>query len=252
MSLNFSASVVSEQTILGRMLRLPLKLIPADMPMPVMQGPMRGKRWVAGSCNHGCWLGSYEHHTQKTLAKIMQPGYTVYDLGANVGYYTLLASTIVGPAGKVFSFEPVPRNLAYLRRHLHLNNVTNCTILEVAVGASEGVGNFDLGHNHFSGHLTTNGVCDNTLTVRIVGLDQLHASGQLPPPNVIKCDIEGAEHEALTGAMQIIATHRPTIVLATHGPEVHQLCHDLLTAHSYTISQLEYYGADRQLLATPT
>ncbi len=77
-------------------------------------------------------------------------------------------------------------------------------------------------------------------------------SGHLPPPDVIKCDVEGGEYDALAGAVKILTMHRPTIVLATHGPEVHEQCCDLLTTHRYRMTQLEYYGADRQLLATPT
>jgi FkbM family methyltransferase len=249
--MNFSAVSLSDQTLLGRALRLPLKLIPPDAPMPVLQGALRGKRWIAGSGNHGCWLGSYEHHTQQTFASIIRPGHTVYDLGANVGFYSLLASTLVGPTGKVFSFEPVPRNLRYLRRHLALNRVTNCTIWEVAVGRTESTGQFNLGHNHVSGHLT-GASDDNTFSVRIVALDQLFDSGHLPPPDVIKCDVEGGEYDALAGAVKILTMHRPSIVLATHGPEVHEQCCDLLTTHRYRMTQLEYYGADRQLLATPT
>lgn len=250
--MNFSA--VSDQTLLGRALRLPLKLIPPNTPMPVLQGALRGQRWIAGSSNHGCWLGSYEYNTQNAFRRFIERGQVVFDLGANVGFYSLLASTLVGPTGRVFAFEPVPRNLDYLRRHLTLNHVTNVTVWETAVGRTEGSGHFDFGHNHVSGHLTDQ-VNGQTFKVRIVSLDHLVTTNELPPPNVIKCDIEGAEHDALLGAEGIIAMYRPMVILATHGDAVHQDCCALLVKHGYQITQLEYYGADRdadrQLLATP-
>ena len=66
------------------------------------------------------------------------------DVGANVGYYTLIAARRVGPQGRVIAFEPVPRNVAFLHRHLALNRVTNVTILPVACAERQGVEDFDI------------------------------------------------------------------------------------------------------------
>src|SRR3989442_1960320 len=109
---------VSERTILGRALRFPLKLIPSDASIPILKGPLGGKGWIAGSSIHRCWLGYYEPAKQRAFSAAIESGDVVYDLGANVGLYSLLASFLVGPRGRVFSFEPVPRNLSFLRRHL--------------------------------------------------------------------------------------------------------------------------------------
>jgi FkbM family methyltransferase len=229
--MNFSA--VSERTRLGRALRLPLKLIPREMILPVMQGPMRGKKWIARSMNHGCWLGSYEYTMQMAFQSTLKPGQVIFDLGANVGFYTLLASTLVGPTGKVYSFEPVPRNLHYLRRHLTLNLIDNCQVLEVAVGRHDGVSHFNFTHDHQAGHLTD---AASGTEVRVVSLDQLVMSGELPPPDVIKCDIEGAEYDALHGASAILNQFRPVIFLSTHSRQLLRQCWDYLTGIGYHVT----------------
>ena len=129
---------ISEHGMLGRLARLSFRLLPSDAKMRILGGPLRGKRWIAGSSNHSCWIGSYEHTKQKAFAAVVQPGDVVYDLGANVGFYSLLASVLVGPKGRVLSFEPLAENLVFLRKHITLNQTTNWSAYEVAVGASDG------------------------------------------------------------------------------------------------------------------
>jgi FkbM family methyltransferase len=233
--MNFSG--VSDKSFIGKALRYPLRLIPCDAQMIILQGLLRGKRWIVGSSNHGCWLGSYEYSKQKAFSAAIKPGDVVYDLGANVGFYSLLASVIVGPEGHVFSFEPVPRNLTFLRKHLELNRVINCSVMEVACSYSDGTAKFDLGPNSSMGHLT--GDSQNAIIVRTIALDSMITSGLISPPNVIKCDIEGGEYDALRGASEILIKHSPTIFLATHGREVHERCCTLLTELHYQLTPID-------------
>jgi FkbM family methyltransferase len=230
-------SEISYRSKVGRMLRLPLGLIPSSAWLPVLQGPLRGKRWIVGSGTHGCWLGSYEYKKQALFSAHCKPGYTVYDLGANVGFYSLLASVLVRPEGRVFSFEPVERNLELLRKHLSMNKVRNCSVWDAAVGRVNGTATFDLGSNSSSGHLTD--APNGKTTVRVVELDGLVASGTLLPPDLIKCDIEGAEFDALSGASDILANYGPTIFLATHGSEVKQQCLTLLADLNYQLKSVD-------------
>jgi FkbM family methyltransferase len=224
-------------SLIGKALRLPLRMIPSGTLMPILRGPMRGKRWIVGSSNHGCWLGTYEHSKQKLFSATIQPNDVVYDLGANVGYYSLLASVLVGPHGHVFSFEPAPRNLGLLRRHLQLNRIENCSVFDVAVSSSNGTARFDFGPDPHMGHLA--GDSENTVSMRTVALDSLVASGQIKPPNLIKCDIEGGELDALTGAAETLSEYAPSIFLATHGPKVHEDCCNLLTHLGYHLTPLD-------------
>src|SRR5437899_3136746 len=89
-------------TVPGRLLRLPLALVPRSATVCVLGGSLRGARWVVGSASHGCWLGWYEADKQRAFASLVKRGDVVFDIGAHVGFYTLLASRLCGPSGHVF------------------------------------------------------------------------------------------------------------------------------------------------------
>ena len=161
--------------------------------MPILQGPLRGKKWIVGSSNHGCWLGSYEHDKQIKFQNALGPGQVVYDIGAHVGFYTLLASLGVGAIGRVYSFEPLPRNLLYLRKHIELNHAENCEVIDAAVADSDGSTRFDSARPASMGWLSENG----NLEVRVVSIDSLAENKQVLPPDIMKIDVEGAEFPVL-------------------------------------------------------
>jgi FkbM family methyltransferase len=230
--MNFSG--ISNQLLFGKLLRFPLQFIPANLQIPILQGRLRGKRWIVGSSQHGCWLGSYEYDKQRLLEQVIQPGSVVFDLGAHVGFHTLLASVLVGSSGKVFAFEPMPKNLRYLKEHLRLNQIANVTVIEAAVSDRNGTALFELHDSSFQGRLSSQG----GLEVQMIGLDELIASGKIPAPDFIKMDVEGAELSVFSGAKQLLAEKHPTIALATHGDEIQKQCRQFLTALGYQLQPL--------------
>lgn len=245
--MNFSG--ISNTTILGKALRFPLRLIPPSAVLPILQGPLRGKKWIVGSSSHGCWVGSFEYEKQHAFAQAVAAGDVVYDLGANVGFYSLLASVLVGSTGRVYSFEPLPRNIAYLKRHVALNHMSNCQVLEIAVSDADGEARFDPSHEPTMARLSSRG---NTM-VRTMRLDSLVSQGEISAPNMMKIDIEGSEMDALKGCAETIERHRPTIVLATHGAEVHQACVQFLRVRDYRLESLtpDTVETSAELIARP-
>lgn len=225
---------ISSMTAAGKIARLPLSLIPRDAVVPILRGRLRGKRWIVGSAIHRCWLGFYEFEKQRLIASMVKPGTVFYDAGANVGFYSLLAAGLVGPRGRVFAFEPLPRNVAYLRRHLALNRVSNVDILELALGEQTGMASFTPEPSGCMGRLSATGC----LPVAVASLDDLLEQGRLVPPHSIKMDIEGAELLALRGAQKCIQRYRPIIFLATHGREIHAACCRLLESWEYECREL--------------
>jgi FkbM family methyltransferase len=229
-------SGISDSSLLGKALRFPLRLLPNTTQMPIMQGRLKGKRWIVGSSHHGCWLGSFEFDKQLLFERTITRGSIVFDLGGHVGFYTLLASELVGSNGQVFVFEPVPQNLLYLKEHIRLNHVGNVTVMEAAVSDKSGVVSFDEGPTRSMGHIVaTNG----KLQVRTVALDELISTGEIPTPDYMKIDIEGAEALALSGAQSMLASAHPTIFLATHGSSVHQECCCLLHSLDYELQPID-------------
>jgi FkbM family methyltransferase len=246
--MNFSG--IPNASIVGKLLRAPLKLIPPSTVVPILQGPLRGKKWIVGSSTNGCWFGSLEYDKQQRFKAIVASGNVVYDLGANVGFYTLLASVLVGKSGHVYAFEPLARNIAYLRRHLAMNNIENCTVVEAAVAASEGYSRFDPSPAHTTAHLAETG----QEIVRTLNLDPLVSRGEILPPDVVKIDIEGSELQALEGFQQTITKYRPTIFLATHGAELHKACLEFFIKCDYGLESLtsKSFELTDEVLASPT
>ena len=208
------------------------------MAMPILQGKLRGYRFIAGASNHGCWLSSYEYHTRLLFESLVKKGSVVFDIGAHVGYYSLLASVLVGQGGKVYAFEPLPRNLFYLKEHIRINNIYNVTLIDAAVSDFTGWTSFHeipgtLGS--FRGRIAPTG----KLKVRTIKLDELIERGEIPIPNFVKIDIEGNEMLALSGATSLLADAHPTVILSTHGLSIHKECCHFLISQGYRLSSID-------------
>jgi FkbM family methyltransferase len=229
--------------LLGKILRLPLFLIPQDAEVRILQGPLRGKKWIKGSGPNSYWLGTFEVERVRALANAMSPGATVYDIGANVGIYTLLSSSRVGGSGAVYAFEPLERNLAYLRKHVVLNKLQNCTIVEQAIGNREGERLFSaIGGDFCAAKFSP----DGDVSVPTTTLDAcIYGAKRFRPPDVLKIDVEGAEFEVLQGAARAISEFCPMIFVEIHGTQLHADCREFLLGKGYRIE--ESYG---QLTAT--
>jgi len=245
--MNFSK--INYQSLLGKILRLPLRLIPKGMVLPILQGPLRGKKWIVGAGEHGYWLGSYEMNKRLAFEREISPGSVIYDIGANVGYFSLLASVLSGEKGQVYAFEPLSRNVSFLKKHINLNRLSNIQIIEAAVSSESGEALFNIGASTAMGHISEFG----KLRVRMVSLDNLVSSGELQPPDYMKIDVEGAEYDVLKGAENLIETFQPILFLDTHQREAHQKTINFLEQHHYQIEILDGrpLAQTKELIARP-
>jgi FkbM family methyltransferase len=177
-----------------------------------MQGPLRGRKWVIGASLHRCWLGCYETEISSFLQTKLKRGSTFFDIGSETGYYALLGSVLVGTEGRVVAFEPNPRNIAYVKRHISLNHLDNVKLVEAAVADREGTCSFAKGANAQSGHLASKG----DITVRTVSLDEEIARSTIPVPDAIKIDVAGAELKVFQGARNLLLRNGPAIIIEIH------------------------------------
>lgn len=222
--------------MLGRILRFPLRFIPSNLTVYILQGKLKGKKWIVGSSNHGCWWGTYEQEKQFVFFNLVAKGAVVYDIGANVGFYTLLASMLVGHKGRVFAFEPLSRNICYLRKHLQINHCSNVVILEAAVSQQDGAALFKEGENSSTGHLSA----EEGFKIETVSLDSLVLTGKIPPPNYIKIDVEGAELSVLFGAKRILIDYHPVVFLSNPGAaHLHDQCCAFLNSLGYDLRSID-------------
>jgi FkbM family methyltransferase len=249
--LDMNSAGIKIASFAERLGKATLRVVPRAMEVRILRGPLRGKKWIAGASVNSCWLGIYELRKQIAFCSVIQPGNVVYDLGANVGFYSLLASTMVGPTGRVFSFEPLPRNLALLRRHIATNSLNNCIAIEAAVASHDGTAKFETRCDSHTTKLSEEG----DIAVKLVSLDGLVASRQILGPDVIKCDIEGAEFDALNGARRTLVHYRPILLLATHGETVRNACIRFLVELGYSVRSLQKnasLGESNELMALPS
>jgi FkbM family methyltransferase len=212
-----------------------LKALPQDFVLPILSGPLRGKRWIVRSSFESCWLGVYEKEKQTAFIAAIRPNAIVYDVGANVGFYTLLASVRAGAGGRIVAFEPLPRNLQILRRHVALNRAVNVDIFAGAVTDRPGVARFVNSSIPEMARLSDHG----EIEVQTFQLDEMIEAGRIAPPDILKIDVEGAEFGVLQGAQRMLTRSRPIILLATHGAEVHKLCCELLHHMAYDMRALD-------------
>jgi FkbM family methyltransferase len=223
-----------------RLLRTPLNLLPPGLQVTIVHGPLQGKRWIVGSSIHACWYGTYEQAESSLMKQKLRPGSIFFDIGAQAGYHTMYASSLVGPAGRVYAFEPAPTNLAYLKKHLLMNQLNNTFVVDAAVSDVNGVSHFDCADSPVAGHLSATG----TLAVRTISLDQEIDSGALPEPDYIKIDAEGAELKILKGAQKMLSRRHPILSVETHQwlpqfSSIRQDCIRLLLELGYQVSEAD-------------
>jgi FkbM family methyltransferase len=156
----------------------------------------------------GLLSGRYEVHLSTVFEKYCTSGMTVVDVGANLGYYSLLASRLVGPSGRVVALEPNSENCRLLLSSLRLNDITNVQLLPVAADTATGWA-------YYSTHVGSNGglIEDGELLshpgtiVPTFRLDELVEG----PVGFLKMDVEGAEGRVVRGATRIIERDRPIV-----------------------------------------
>lgn len=230
------SKLLSRASIIGRLLRLPLDMIPEDLVVRILRGEMRGMRWVKGAGEHGYWLGTYEQRKRKAMEGLLKAGQIFFDIGANVGYFSLLAAKLTAPNGFVVAFEPLPRNTRFLRQHIELNALEQRIILyEAAVSDHDGKAFFDFGKSSAMGHIASQG----QMEVQLLSLDRLVKIGELPMPDVIKIDVEGAEFEVLQGAQRILSEHHPLLFIDTHARTAHEKSIQFLMELGYKLEFLD-------------
>lgn len=165
-------------------------------------------------------FGSHERDTTDFVSNYLKKDMICVDIGANIGYYSILYSKIVGPNGKVISVEPSPVNYEYLNKNLNLQNNKNFQIFNCACGDKEGNVRFHVdnrGNKCFV--LNENEQCkspENVITVPVQTIEKIVNETNLSKIDFLKMDVEGYEWIALQGGWKIIKKFKPTIQIEIH------------------------------------
>lgn len=192
-------------------------------------GPLRGHRFPVN--DFPCRLGIYELHVQNALVACLAPGMTVYDIGANVGFHSLLAAKCVGVRGHVYAFEPLAENAEKLRELIGANQVSNLTLIESAVADHVGQAQFFSGQSHAKASLADSSG-GRSVHVATTTLDAFVC--QHPAPQFILMDIEGFEATVLRASSALVNSSVPPMwLIEVHSEDSHHQCDSLLRSANY-------------------
>jgi FkbM family methyltransferase len=194
-------------------------------------------------------LGLHEREVLECLRQQLKPGMTVFDVGANLGYFSMVAGELVGRTGRIISVEPDPRVVEVLAKNVEANGFQNATVVRAAAYNSSG--EVSLGcapATSWSGidykRPTTR------IAVRALTLDSISDQLGLDRVDLVKIDVEGAETVVLEGMSDMLVRYRPQVLLELHGEysntKAHPAVH-LLREYKYTVQEI----APRHVLGLP-
>lgn len=153
--------------------------------------------------------GGWEPAETALVQALVTPGETVADIGAHIGYYTVLLSGLTGPAGQVIAFEPEPRNFELLKANCILNGCGNVVLEARAVGDRSGKASLYLATDNLGDHRLHPGTGRPSCQVTVVRFDEYWRAGRL---HFIKLDAQGSEPAILNGAVQTIKANAPHLL----------------------------------------
>jgi FkbM family methyltransferase len=159
------------------------------------------------------FIGEYERYETKKFTSAIESGDVILDLGANIGYFSMIASKRLGKEGHVYAFEASPKIYELLCKNCSLSQINNITPLRLAVADRESVLSFKLPQNlqeQGSGSLSSNGTGD--IEVQAITIDGFIQKEKLSRLDSIKMDIEGAELKAFFGMKETICRYQPKII----------------------------------------
>jgi FkbM family methyltransferase len=184
--------------------------------------------------------GNLESSVQEALVRHLPRGGVMYDVGANLGFFSMVAARLVGPEGRVYAFEPAPENAEAIGRNAELNLLENIVVIPRAVSSRAGAARLQIVDDQSWSRLEEYGEHPDTervLEVETVAIDDLVGAGELPPPTLVKIDTEGAELDVLEGMRSTFDRHRPVIVCELHDTNAGFA--SAMAAHSYRVVNLE-------------
>lgn len=169
-----------------------------------------------GNVSRDLYLGQFEQETIDFFSHHLRPGMIVFDVGANIGVYSLLSADYVGKRGAVHSFEPTPNTFAQLQVNVKLNGFACIHLNQLAVAEQSGTSNLFLYKQNAMNSLSRQdwvGTPLGQVAVETISLDEYIDAEGLDTVNLLKLDVEGAELGVLKGARRLLSGPNPPVVV---------------------------------------
>lgn len=203
------------------------------------------------------YLGCYEPLNTYRFKRILKHGMTVVDVGANIGYFSLLSAYLLGASGKVFAVEPHPANFAILREVVSSNGLEQVVCVDFGLGEKEDVGNVlmsslsDVENRTASMVPPKNG---NSFQVRVRTLDNCADEWNIDAIDLLKIDVDGFETAILRGARKLMAAGKIRNIIIEYNDywlaesgSSEQILTELIEKHGFK-EQTPRYRVQEQLL----
>ncbi len=166
-------------------------------------GPGAGLKWVfSNQYDIRQGFGVYETDVQGALARWLREGDVFVDVGGHAGFFSLMGAKLVGPRGRVFCFEPFPKNMAMCQENLKVNDLENVELVSAALADHDGQGVFEYSGNLSTARFSSGG--DTTAENLAVAVSRLDTYC-LPAVKLVKIDVEGFAGGVLRGARETLA-----------------------------------------------
>jgi len=228
----------------------------SDENVAIEGGPMRGiKLRMSEHVSHAHIGGTYELETQQAIDKLLVPGSVCYDLGASIGYFSLLMAR---KARQVYAFEPAPHAAAELVRHAAANGFQNITVEPSPVSDQRRRVKFCLTDVAYGSSIVEEENQWPSIDLTAITLDEFVETH--PFPDFIKIDVEGEEGRVLQGAQSILARRQTRICCEVHSRRNAEEVQEALAPHGYKITTLtgepfiphsQIVGGEVQVIAVP-
>lgn len=200
--------------------------------------------WVEVERNGFCWRlcmdcyldreiarrGVFEAATTRLVERFVRPGMRVLDVGANIGYFTLLFARLVGPTGHVWAVEPARAYRERLLGHLEANRLSDrVTVLDFGLSDHDGEATISVGESSATLHPVADVPARGSETIRLRTLDAVVREAHLGRLDLIKIDVDGHEPAVLRGAVEYIGRHHPPILIEFCQESLDVACSDART-----------------------
>jgi FkbM family methyltransferase len=251
---------LSKQSWVGSLVHRMYNTLPVKhFPVLPCSGVLESYRMRIDWRTHRSYIyGTWEPEITQIIVDTVSPGMIVLDIGGHIGFYTLLMSRLVGETGKVYSFEPFPRNLQLLQENIELNKIQNVQVIPSAVSDMTGMVSLLIDGDHDlpgrSSLVYRSGKSESSMEVETTSIDDVMANIE-HSIDFMKIDVEGAEDLVLKGALKTIQKHHPIILVELHQMGQYDDDHPalyFLQSLSYQTRWLDKNALTAHVLAFPS
>ncbi|MEQ8560268.1 MAG: FkbM family methyltransferase [Cytophagales bacterium] len=196
--------------------------------------------------------GYFEKNSVDCFKRLIGKNEIVLDIGANIGFFTLMFSRLVGDQGVVVAFEPTNRYYSELIFNIELNELRNCTVEKIGLSSSSSEKTIFVGDSSATIHYTNDDIDSRPREIiKLKSLDQYLADSSLSKVDFIKVDIDGHEPEFLVGAMNSIQEYHPKMYLEISQDHYYKAGHNAIDFYDYLKDNGFYVYDENGLIEYP-